>query len=152
MSIIVGPVRRRAGAAALSMCLVAGLSTATLTAPAEGASAEQQAAARLEAKLRPSGDPDGSGEATFRLNKAKRRVCATVEWRNIATPDAAHIHRRSDGGVVVDLTGSVTGGAKCARKVPRKLIGRILARPGRYYFNVHNAGYPAGAISGKLRR
>lgn len=152
MSNIMGPVRRRAGAAALSMCLVAGLSTATLTAPAQGASAEQQAAARLEAKLRPSGDPDGSGEATFRLNKAKRRVCATVEWRNIATPNAAHIHRRSDGGVVVDLTGSVTGGAKCARKVPRKLIRRILARPGRYYFNVHNADYPAGAISGKLRR
>ena len=152
MSIIVGPVRRRAGAAALSMCLVAGLSTATLAAPADGASAEQEAAARLEARLTPSGDPDGSGEATFRLNKAKRRVCATVEWRNIATPDAAHIHRRSDGGVVVDLTGSVTGGPTCARKVPRKLIGRILARPGRYYFNVHNADYPAGAISGRLRR
>lgn len=152
MSTDLKPVRRQASALALTVCLVASASLATVAATAETASAQQAAAVRLEAHLKPSGDPNGSGEAKFRISKAKRRVCADVEWRRIATPNAAHIHRRSDGGVVVDLTGSVTGGSHCATGVSRKLIGRILTHPGRYYFNVHNEPYPSGAIQGRLRR
>jgi hypothetical protein len=153
MSILEEPVRRRACAVALSACLVTATSAATVGVAADSASAQQQVAAkRLEAKLRPSGDPNGSGEATFRLSKAQRRVCANVEWQDIGTPNAAHIHRSSDGGIVVDLTGSVTGGSHCATNVSRKVIGKILKRPGRYYFNVHNATYPSGAIQGTLRR
>jgi hypothetical protein len=137
---------------ALAAFLIAGASAAAVGATAESAGAQQQAAAtRLAARLTPSGDPNGSGAATFRLSKAQRRVCATVEWHSIGTPKAAHIHR-SDGQVVVDLTGSVTGGRHCASNVSRALIGRILAHPGRYYFNVHNATYPAGAIQGRLHR
>ena len=151
MSTVLAPVRRRTSVLTLSLCLLAA-PAATLGATASGAVAQQQAPQRLEARLRPSGDPNGSGEAHFRLSKARHRVCAAVEWHNIGTPDAAHIHRRSDGGIVVDLTGSVTGGSHCATKVPRKLIGKIVAHPGRYYFNVHNAKYPAGAIQGKLHR
>lgn len=153
MSVLTDPVRRRACAVALSACLVTATSAATVGVAADSASAQQHVAAkRLEATLRPSGDPNGSGEATFRLSKGQRKVCANVEWQAIGTPDAAHIHRRSDGGVVVDLTGSVTGGSHCATKVPRKVIGKILKRPGKYYFNVHNATYPAGAIQGTLHR
>ena len=152
MSTVLEPVRRQASALALSVCLVASASAATVAVTAETASAQQQvAASRLEAHLKPSGDPNGSGEAKFRISKAKRRVCADVEWHRIATPNAAHIHRRSDGGVVVDLTGSVTGGSHCATGVSRKLIGKILTHPGRYYFNVHNTPYPSGAIQGRLR-
>jgi hypothetical protein len=152
MSITQEPVRRRAGTLVLTICLMATASAGTVAASAEAASAQQVAAKRLEAKLTAAGDPNGSGEATFRLAKAKKRVCATVTWRKISTPTAAHIHRRSDGGVVVDLTGAVTGGSRCATNVPRTVIGQLLARPGRYYFNVHNDDYPAGAIEGRLRR
>jgi len=105
---------------------------------------------RLEARLRPSGDPDGSGEAHLTLSRARHRVCAQVEWHRIGTPDAAHIHRASDGQIVVDLTGSVTGGAHCAQGVSGRLIGRLLAHPRSYYFNVHNAAHPSGAIQGTL--
>ena len=101
--------------------------------------------------IRQSGTPNGSGEAHFTLNKTRGRVCASVEWKNVGKPNAAHIHRGSDGGIVVNLTGSVTGGSHCATGVSKKLIGRILDHPGRYYFNVHNAAYPAGAIQGTLR-
>lgn len=131
---------------------------ATLALTAAGAAVPTQAdqaqrpAAKLEAQLRPSGDPDGSGEAHFTLNKARGRVCATVEWSQIEQPDSAHIHRGSDGGIVVDLGGSVTGGSKCRSGVSKRLIGKILRHPGRYYFNVHNPTYPAGAIQGTLRR
>ncbi|RYB89370.1 CHRD domain-containing protein [Nocardioides glacieisoli] len=78
-----------------------------------------------------------------------RRVCATISWSDIDKPIAAHIHRRSDGQVVVDLTGSVTGGTKCAT-ASRRLIRRIAEQPGRYYVNVHNRTYPAGAVQGSL--
>ena len=105
---------------------------------------------RLEARLRPSGDPNGSGEVHLALSRAHHRVCAEVEWHRIGSPDAAHIHRASDGQIVVDLTGSVTGGAHCAHGVSGRLIGRLLAHPRSYYFNVHDAAHPSGAIQGTL--
>lgn len=141
---------RRAALAAAGLTLVAAGSLAT--GPTEAAPAHRAAAQRLEATLHPSGDPDGSGEAHLTLNKARRKVCASVTWQDIDTPNAAHIHRASDGAIVVDLTGSVTGGSRCATGVSRPKIARILRHPGRYYFNVHNATYPAGAIQGTLHR
>jgi hypothetical protein len=149
MSIDTLPVSRRTTALFVGACMVGAASAGTLalTGPAAGA---QTQSVQLQAQLRPSGDPDGSGQATFRLRKAKGKVCATVTWRNIDTPDSAHIHRKSDSGIVVDLSGSVTGGAHCATGVSHKLIGRIIDHPRRYYFNVHNPTYPAGAIQGTL--
>jgi hypothetical protein len=153
MSIDTLPVSRRTTTLFLSACVVGAASGGTLVLTGQAAGAQQGSSVQLlEARLRPSGDPDGSGEAMFRLRKAQGRVCATVTWKNIDTPDAAHIHRKSDGGIVVDLSGSVTGGAHCATGVRHKLIGRIIDHPRRYYFNVHNATYPAGAIQGTLHR
>ncbi len=150
MSHTAKPVARHATALLLSACLVGTASTATLIAPA--ATGAEQSSRLLEARLRPSGDPNGSGEVHFRIRKAAGKVCATVEWRNIQQPDSAHIHRRSTGAVVVDLSGSVTGGAHCATGVRHRLIRKILAHPRRFYFNVHNPTYPAGAIQGVLHR
>lgn len=147
-------LRRRAGAGAVSAALVATSLLTTGVGTSSASAAEARAGVRLEADLKgtSTGDPDGSGEAVLRLYKGKRKVCARVEWSAIDAPNAAHIHRRSDGGVVVDLSGSVTDGPRCARKVPKPLIRRITEHPKRYYFNVHNEPYPAGAISGTLHR
>ena len=142
--------RRRAEAALLSLVLAGGLTTATTTTAATAA--ERAGYQVLHANLRPSGDPDGSGTARFRLYPARGKVCARVTWERIGTPSAAHIHRRSDGMVKVDLTGSVTGGKSCTTGVSTRLVRRIVEHPRRYYFNVHNATYPAGAIQGVLRR
>ncbi|MBA2955698.1 CHRD domain-containing protein [Nocardioides sp. MAH-18] len=136
---------------AAGLALLATASLTGLVAPA-GAAPAERATQRLSTTLRPSGDVDGSGTATLTLNKARRTVCATITWRNIEAPDAAHIHRASDGGIVVDLHGSVTGGPRCATGVPKRTIARILAHPRRYYVNVHNPTYPAGAIQGTLHR
>lgn len=143
---------RRGGAVVVGVAFLAGSALTAGVAP--GPAGAQVAPTRLETSLQGSsaGDPDGQGNAVFRLLKGKRKVCATVSWSKIATPTAAHIHRRSDGGIVVDLTGSVTGGPRCARKVPRPAIRRIVSNPNRYYFNVHNGPYPAGAIEGTLHR
>ena len=74
--------------------------------------APSSAPVALNAQLAPSGDADGSGHAMLTLNETKRKVCATIHWTKIGTPDFAHIHKKSDGSIVVDLTGAVTGGAK----------------------------------------
>jgi len=145
------PVPRRALAGALSAVLVGGLTTTVAAAPAATGS-EQAGYQVLHARLKPSGDPDGAGTARFRLFPARGKVCARVSWRRIGTPDAAHIHLRADGSIKVDLTGSVTGGKNCTTGVPKRLVRRIVNQPRRYYFNVHNAAYPAGAIQGVLRR
>jgi hypothetical protein len=134
-----------------ALLLAAGATTA-LVAPAQAGSAGSAAPVTLMADLKASGDSNGSGHAMFTITKAKKKVCATVTWTNIAKPSAAHIHRKSDGEIVVDLVGSVTGGAKCAKGVPKKTIQKILDKPGKYYFNVHNTPYPAGAIQGALHR
>jgi hypothetical protein len=135
----------------LAIRAAAALGAALLILPATTATAvpATSRATLLHAHLAPSGDADGKGAATVRLRPAARRVCATIWWSRIQTPSAAHIHRRSDDQVVVDLTGSVTDGARCVR-APRALIRAIAARPGRYYVNVHNATYPAGAVQGTL--
>jgi hypothetical protein len=124
---------------------------APTTGPAQGAP-ERLAVQQLHASLQPSGDPDGSGHADFRLIRSQHKVCADVTWQNIASPDSAHIHKRSDTSIVVDLGGAVTGGAHCVTGVSGRLIDRLVAHPGRYYFNVHNSAHPAGAIQGRLHR
>ena len=100
------------------------------------------------------GDPDGRGAAIVTLYPRAGMVCAKISLRAIGAPMAAHIHEgRFDesGPVVVDLTGSVTGGENCARGVDKALIRDIRMHPRRYYVNVHNEEYPAGAVRGQLR-
>jgi len=130
----------------------AAIGTALLLLPATSAIAMPTTSQStiLRATLNPSGDPDGSGAAVVRLRPSTNRVCATITYAGIDQPFAAHIHRRSDGQVVVDLTGSVTGGSRCVTATSR-IIKNITGAPGNYYVNVHNKAYPAGAIKGKLR-
>jgi CHRD domain len=128
--------------AALTTTSFAGTANATSTA---------MAAVTLEATLRPSGDANGAGDATVRLNKARKRVCATLDWRRIQTPDAAHIHNRSDGSIKIDLTNAADGSG-CTSGVKKSEIADVIEHPRRYYVNVHNPKYPAGAIQGDLHR
>jgi hypothetical protein len=120
-------------------------------APAASARPSEDAPTTLVTSLRSSGDPDGAGSASIRLRPAAGRVCATISWSGIEAPTAAHIHRVSDGFVLVDLTGAVTGGQHCVT-APTRTISRIAEHPRRYYVNVHNATYPAGAVQGTLHR
>lgn len=128
----------------------AALTTTSLAGTANATSA--QAPVRLEATLSPSGDPNGRGEAILRLNRETNRVCAALEWSRIGTPNAAHIHRKSDGAVVIDLTNAVGDGTGCTANAGRRKIGNVLQNPRRYYVNVHNTTYPAGAIQGTVHR
>ena len=68
---------------------------------------------------------------------------------------AAHIHRHSDGGIVVGLIEAPASGDRftgCTEDVSKSLISRILRRPKRFYVNVHTTPFPGGAVQGTLHK
>jgi hypothetical protein len=101
------------------------------------------------------GDPDGSGTASFTFNPGTGEVCYDYSVTGIAPLAAAHIHVApvgSPGPVVIPMPPtSPTGGSGCVT-ADRDLIVAILIDPSAYYFNVHNADFPAGALRGQLTR
>ena len=100
-------------------------------------------------------DPDGSGSASFTFNPGLGQVCYDYTVTGVAPLTAAHIHIAPGGlpGPVVIPTPptSATGGSGCVT-ANRDLIVAILENPSAYYFNVHNADFPAGALRGQLTR
>jgi hypothetical protein len=132
--------------------VIAALIAALVLAAPAGAAVK-----RLEANLRGSSatDADGRGTAKLRLNRARERVCFTITVRNIDDVVAAHIHRRSDSGIEVDLITAPESGDRftgCTEDVAKSKIRRILRRPRRFYVNVHTGTYPGGAIQGRLHK
>ena len=100
------------------------------------------------------GDPDGYGTAWLTLNQGQGTISYKVEFFNIATPRAAHIHiapAGSPGPVVVPLS-VVDGMIEGSVPVDRDLIKAIRQNPENYYVNVHNVDYPGGAIRGQLSK
>jgi hypothetical protein len=98
------------------------------------------------------GDPDGTGTAVLTLNPGQGEVCYDVTVSGVADLTAAHIHRApatSPGPVVIPTPLGATGGSGCV-SADRGLILDILLNPENYYFNVHNAEYPAGALRAQL--
>jgi hypothetical protein len=109
------------------------------------------------------GDPDGRGEFyVFGIDGDASTLCYVLTVDGIAPATAAHIHRGAPGtaGGVVASLGAPTDGnaADCltegeAGKFPGNppgIVAEILAHPGDFYVNVHNAEYPGGAVRGQL--
>jgi hypothetical protein len=113
------------------------------------------------------GDPNGYGSATVIV--LADTVCFGLVFDNIATPRAAHIHEEvagQNGTIVVDFIGegatgqvdpptsgnpgSVSGCVSGDAIRDPSALARILRNPSRFYVNVHNIGFPAGAIRGQL--
>ena len=143
-------LRARTALVRAATLVPAAVTTTVVVSSAEASTAA--APVVLRATLNPEGDPNGTGSAVVRLNRERNRVCAALEWRRIQNPDAAHIHRKSDGSIVIDLSRATVDGVGCTNNAGRKKIRNIVDHPRRYYVNVHNARYPAGAILGTLRR
>ena len=128
-----------------------------LAAPASGAVKRLQANMSGAQETDP-GDPNGTGTAKLRLDRAKKRVCFTIRVRDIDDVVAAHIHRGGRGvagGIEVDLIGGPEPGERftgCTNGVAKRLIGEILDKPRRFYVNVHTEAFPAGAVRGQLRK
>lgn len=108
------------------------------------------------------GDPNGRGEAyVFGIDGDPTTLCYVLIVDKIETASAAHIHKGeagSNGPVVVNLAAPGDGNAadcltegEAGKFVDGQTVADILANPGEYYINVHNADYPGGAIRGQLQ-
>ena len=100
------------------------------------------------------GDPDGTGTAVLRVNAGQGRICYELTVQNIDPATAAHIHRvpPDPGPVVVPLQPPTDGSSEACADVTRALAQEIIQHPERFYVNVHNAPFPAGAIRANLSR
>ena len=113
------------------------------------------------------GDPNGRGEAyVFGIDNDPTTLCYVLTVDKIAPATAAHIHEGQpgeNGPVVANLAAPADGNAAdcltegevgpgTTPKFPTgETVAAILADPGNYYVNVHNAEYPGGAIRAQLR-
>ncbi len=114
------------------------------------------------------GDRNGRGQAfVFGIDNDPTTLCYVLTVEKIAPATAAHIHegpRGENGPVVANLAAPADGNAAdCltegeagkfptdANGVPLTTVAEILATPGDYYVNVHNAEFPSGAIRGQLK-
>jgi hypothetical protein len=132
-----------------------------LLVPALSAAAATQLSANLKGNEEVSGgDSNGRGEAFFSVKKpSKRKLCYSLSWEKIEPPIAAHIHKGAegvDGPIKVTLfedpNGLTASAAEGCVKISEKIAKKLRSTPERFYANVHNAEFPAGAIRGQLGR
>lgn len=102
-----------------------------------------------------SGDEDGTGSVTFSLKKKKRKLCWTLTYDKIATPDAGHIHTggpTAEGGIYLLLfSGATQSGSSACVRITRSQANDLLDdTANRFYVNIHNGPFPDGAIRGQL--
>ena len=113
------------------------------------------------------GDPNGRGEVyVFGIDGDQNTLCYVLLVDKIESATAAHIHEAGagvNGPIVVNLARPFDGdAADCLTEGEILLnnvaafptgedVSAILANPGDYYVNVHNADYPGGAIRSQLR-
>jgi hypothetical protein len=113
-----------------------------------------------------AGDPDGRGFALVLAPKNRpTTLCYILVAHKIAPATVSHIHQApagTNGSIVVHLTPPTNGiSADCVTEgdvMPNGMpvfagvtVQQIVDNPAGFYVNVHNAGFPAGAIRGQLR-
>ena len=102
-------------------------------------------------------DPDGVGFVVLTIDQGAGSITFTAFGANITFPaTGSHIHRGAagvQGPVIIPFNlpfsngiaqGTITG-------VNAGLLAEIVGNPPGYYFNIHNADFPGGAIRGQLR-
>src|SRR5919201_5055663 len=124
------------------MRVLASLGAATLIFTFLGAAPTSAAPAiPLNGEQEPGGgDADGHGFFTYDLDGTT--FCYTLEWANIETAFAAHIHRAPrnvNGGIVIPLSVGDGSGApvEACTTITTELAAAIAATPKAFYVNVH---------------
>jgi hypothetical protein len=103
------------------------------------------------------GDKDGSATAQMRIQGDQ--VYFAFTWKGIGTPTMGHIHegvKGKNGPVVIPFFmkmlpaghNSVSGTVKVTDAA---LLAKIKSHPDQFYFNLHTAEFPGGAIRGQVQ-
>jgi len=134
------------------------LAVVALALPALALAGGQAMSPVVSAKLKGSnetpvkGDLNGTGFVVVTFDANKGTACWKFKGvKGVAAPNAAHIHkgRKGTSGPVTIAFGATYKASGCA-KAPKSTIEKIETNPNRYYVNIHNAKYPAGALRGQL--
>lgn len=133
--------------------LIAALAATALSAPAFAKPATLTATLTGAAETG-GGDADGAGGFKAEADDETGDFCFTLWADKIAPATMAHVHEGAagaDGKPVgtIEVTGKDSDA--CIALEP-ELIKKILAAPGDYYVNVHNADFPKGALRGQLAK
>lgn len=141
----------------VSAAVIAALVLSTVVAGSVAAGGRPFNLTLTGAAERPNpGDPDGTGTASILINPGQSEVCYDYSVSGVQLPLlAAHIHvapATAAGPVVIPLPPTRPDGGTGCVSADRSLLVAILVNPENYYFNVHNAEFPAGALRSQLSR
>ncbi|MCW2998953.1 MAG: hypothetical protein JWN65_2502 [Solirubrobacterales bacterium] len=123
-------------------------------APLAGAATTTTLKAAMTGKAEVPGPADANGKGTATVKVTGTKVCYTLSYSNIATPNASHIHRGAAGKagpVVVPLFTGKPKKSACVTTTA-KLAKEIAQKPASFYVNVHDKAFPNGAIRGQLHK
>ena len=104
------------------------------------------------------GDSDGLATGTLTVNDATGDISWSFTFSNILAPSAMHIHgpggsAGSFADVFVNLGTATTGGLGTlinSTTTSTTNAQAITANPTDFYVNIHNSGFPGGAVRGQL--
>jgi hypothetical protein len=106
-----------------------------------------------QAEVPPAGN--GTGSARITLKGKRGQICYSITLQGVGSVAAGHIHKGGKtvaGPITVPLFDQPTTKPSGCVSAKRSVIRAIRLHPRRYYVNVHNAKYPAGAARGQLHR
>ncbi len=95
------------------------------------------------------GAADGSGLAVLSISGTT--ISTTILTNGLSGPAGAHIHKVSDGSVLIDLGVGFTGGSGSGSvTADAAKIAAVVASPSAYFVMVHSSDFPDGAIKGVI--
>lgn len=139
---------------AKSLC-IGMMALSALVFPAQAEEVALMATATGAQEVPGPGDTKAVGLVILKVDADLGKVCYSTALDMAETPTAAHIHGGATGiagPVVVPLTVPTSSMGKTCVDADKALLGKIVANPENYYFNVHSATYKAGALRGQLAK